>query len=634
MNTRNNFFQNIRSLFTILLGIGFFISILTLRFPYVFRPVIIQARYGFTLPMLILFSLIIFILRKEKWYNIHGLYLLTIMVYSMALAGLWASGQSERQVINGLLPDTDAAFYYFDALRLGNGFPFSFFGARRIFYPAFLGLLLSITKGNLQITLGISTFLLANAVFLSVHAAWKKFGGFAASLFFVLLFSFARLSIGKTMSEILGLTMACLSLSFFLSYSSNSKPISLFLGSTTLALGLITRAGPLGIYPLLLWGIFKKEQHRMSRLRIIIIGAISLGLVVLSFLMISALIAPDNSMPFSNFAHSLYGLANGGKGWIQIFKDHPELKNIAEPQLTHMIYSYTFETIRTEPQKLVVGLFSQYPQIFNFMGRDGFFAFFGGENMYIYVLCQILLFGLSFFAIQQLLTNDKYAEHQYLLYGLLGILIFVPLFPFVDFYRMRVYASVIPFIIILPAIGLAALYSRLNISHLSLKEDSPRFTNSVNLFTIGLLVFTLLVPSIFWVLKPSSNYLIDHNCSPDDHTLLVNINQGSYFGLLEEKVIYLDWLPYYHESQFTKYLHNFQEHTVQAFENVSAPTFITSTIDLQNGDAAILIFPDEEMANQDGPICVRGNWDEYDYSPFNARVFFVTDYEVMSQEEL
>lgn len=106
--------------------------------------------------------------------------------------------------------------------------------------------------------------------------------------------------------------------------------------------------------------------------------------------------------------------------------------------------------------------------------------------------------------------------------------------------------------------------------------------------------------------------------------MVVNINNGSYFGLLKESILYLDWLPYFHESRFIKNLHNLTYSTVKAFEKVNAPALVTSTINLQNGQAAILIFPDESFFNYKYPIQICGQWDDYKYSDNNADVFFVS----------
>ncbi len=615
----------LRTFLLILFTIGLFILILSLRIPTGFRPVIIQMRYGFTIPIPLIFILISVILSKDGWGNTATLFILIIAIFAMALAGVWASGQTEGQVISGILPDADAAFYYYDGLRYINGFQFSFFGARRIFFPAFLGILLAITENSTQITLGIITFLLGVSCFYSTLAVWKRFGSIAASLFFVLVFSFARLSVGEMMSESLGLILGCFSFYFFLTYTSQKKTRFLFWASVSLVLGLITRAGPVGIFPFLMGSIFLTKKNKKSMWKIISISLISIFSVIISFMSISSNLSPEGSIPFANFAHSLFGIANGGTGWTSIYKAHPEIEALPEPELTKTIFAYAWSAIKANPLNLVKGIFSQYPQIINFPDHKGFFSFFGGENKAIYYLVQIILFGLLFFAIYILIKKDEFKKYKFFLYGLLGILITVPLFPFSDFKEMRVYATVIPYLIIFPTIGLSAILDR---SPFAKTNRLPRENNDTLIpafITTALLIWIMILPSLVWRLVPNRDWHINNECRPGDQGMIVKVNEGSYFGLLKESDLYLDWLPYFHESRFRKNLHNLPYKTVEAFENVKAPSFITSTIDLQSGQAAILIFSDNEYLQQNNTLFICGYWNGYDYSSTNANIFFVED---------
>jgi len=610
----------------ILIAAAVFILILTLRIPQIFRPAVIQVRYGFTIPIPVIFILLLLILSKDQWIN-HSIFLIfSSAIFAMALAGVWASGQTEGQVISGLLPDTDAAFYYFDALRYTHGIQFSFFGARRIFFPAFLGILLELSKGNLQITLGIITFLMAISCFYATTAVWKRFGSAAASLFFILIFSFARLSIGELMSKSLGLILGCFGLYFTLLFLEKEKTYYLYLASFSLVLGLITRAGPVGLFPFLMLGIYLVKKTRLSFKKILLPFCISIFTVLLSFLCISHYLSPKGSIPFANFAHSLYGIANGGNGWTAIYFDHPEIEAIAEPEFTKTILRYSLDAIRTNPHNLLKGIMIQYPQIFNFPDRKGFFCFFGGENQSVYIVAQILIFALCFYGIYAIFKKRNLKEDKCFLYGLLGILLTVPLFPFSDFKEMRVYAAAIPFIAIFPTIGLSALaenrflkkFNRYNISDTE-KTHLPEY------LTIILLICIMVLPLLIWNWTPARALDTNQDCQPGKQELVVQVNKDSYLGLLRESDLYLDWLPYFHESRFKTNLHNLPYETVIAFSNVTAPTFITSTIDLKSGLPAILIFQNEEDLLRDNILLVCGTWEKYDYSSKNANLFFVEE---------
>ncbi|NMC45437.1 MAG: hypothetical protein GYA52_01260 [Chloroflexi bacterium] len=622
MLTTPNAKRNWQNLILLVASTAIFFLILHLRIPTIFRPMIIQMRYGFTIPIPLLFILMTVILLKQHWANSAGAFLLIVSAFAMALAGLWASGQTEGQVISGILPDSDAALYYFDGLRYINGFQFSFFGARRIFFSAFLGLLLNFTNNNIQLTLAILTLLVAIACYFATCSVRDHFGTIPASLFFVLLFSFARLSVGKLMSENLGIILGCFSLTFFMQYLSKKNTFTLLLASISLVLGLITRAGPVALYPFLMLGIFLLEKGKKSFLKILVISLVAVGIVILSFTVLSTLLSPQGSIPFANFAHSFYGLANGGTGWASIYADHPEVESMVEPARTEAIFSFAIQTIRQNPQKLLSGIAAQYPQIINFPDHKGFFSFFGGENEFVFYIAQSIVFALFFYSIYVLIKKEHYKPYRFFLYGLIGVLITVPLLPFSDFKEMRVYAAAIPFIIIFPTIAISSLLEDLRFRKPDKQATDifpPIFPYILNILII---CSTLLFPYFVWKSSPVRTYQTDQKCQQGTG-LVVNVNKSSSLTLLAESELYLDWLPFYHESRFRQNLHNLQYEVVQAFENVRAPDAITSTIDLNSGKAVILIFPHYQDIRDDSTLLVCGYWDDFDFSSHNARLFFV-----------
>lgn len=605
-----------------------FFLILKLRLPIIFRPVIIQLRFGSTLPIPVLFILMAIILsRRKTWIHNAGAFIFVTAVFAMALAGMWASGQTEGQVISGILPDTDAAFYYYDGLRFINGFSFSYFGARRIFFPAFLGVLLKITSNNIQVCLALLTFLVAVSCYYATKAVWHHLGTVPASLFFVLLFAFARLSVGKLMSENLGLVFGCFSFYFFMVYLEQKNKRLLWLASLLLVLGLVTRAGPIFIFPMIMVGVFLSDKSKKNFWQIFLISLLAVGVVIAAFVLLSSLVSPEDSIPFANFAHSLYGLATGGRGWGAIQIDHPEVFDLQEPELTKAIFDYSIQAIKDNPGNLIKGALLQYPQIINFPDRKGFFSFFRSENLLVYYLGQVALFVLFFYAIYSEMKNSSYKKYRMFFYALIGILLSVPLLPFNDFKEMRVYAAAIPYILIFPCMGLAALLEKLLNSKLrSIKTASINSTIPVAL-SILLMACTLLGPIFVWKLTAKNRPPTTIECAKGEDAIVAFIAEGSSFSLLKESDLYLDWLPYFHESRFRKNLHNLQDKIVMAFEDVHAPSLLTSTINLQNGDAVMLVFPNEEQARFNETQYLCGVWDDYDYSTYNANLFFVRSHE-------
>ncbi len=86
-----------------------------------------------------------------------------------------------------------------------------------------------------------------------------------------------------------------------------------------------------------------------------------MSIVVLSFVCLSNLLSPEGSIPFANFAHSFYGIANGGSGWTSIYNDHPEVESMQEPARTNAIFSYAIQAIKLNPQNLYQDIVASIP---------------------------------------------------------------------------------------------------------------------------------------------------------------------------------------------------------------------------------------------------------------------------------
>ncbi len=158
--------------------------------------------------------------------------------------------------------------------------------------------------------------------------------------------------------------------------------------------------------------------------------------------------------PFSNFAHTFYGLAQGGKGWTQIYKDHPDILSFNESEISRRIYEYSLAAIRANPLNLISGLIGQYGVFFNFINSNlSVFSFVYGENAIIYSLTQVFLYLLAALGLYHAIRYRKHPFYRLLLLGLAGTMLSVP-FITADASYMRAYAASIGFLVILPVLGL------------------------------------------------------------------------------------------------------------------------------------------------------------------------------------
>src|SRR5687768_11721220 len=128
----------VQETFLILLAVSVFAVILLNRSPNVLRPISLYSRTGFNVALGLFFLLLYITFRLRGPIGRLLSLTSTLALFAFALAGLWAIGQTQSIVLNGIVPLFDASGYYTDALRLVAGQDVSDFSARR---PLFAGLL-------------------------------------------------------------------------------------------------------------------------------------------------------------------------------------------------------------------------------------------------------------------------------------------------------------------------------------------------------------------------------------------------------------------------------------------------------------------------------------------------------------
>lgn len=155
---RNSFFQN--SL-TLSVAILVYSLILVTRSSGILRSTSMVIRSGFALTILIVVVLIYLSFRIPGWIGRLLSLTITLTIFSLALAGLWASVNTEAGLLNGVIPMYDFATYYTDAVRLLTGDVFSITSSRRPLFSAFFAVLLKVSGHNLMVAHGLMTLIVA-----------------------------------------------------------------------------------------------------------------------------------------------------------------------------------------------------------------------------------------------------------------------------------------------------------------------------------------------------------------------------------------------------------------------------------------------------------------------------------------
>lgn len=611
----------VQSLLIFTIGVACFFFILVNRQPIPLRPMALQVRYGFTFfvsAAILIFSLIFRI--NSFWGRLLS-FTAILSLFALGLSGLWASSQTERQVIGGLLPSVDAGEYYYNALRLLNGSNFFDFGSRRPIFPSFFTTLLWISNKDMQLAIGMMVLIVAICTYLAFSSIRKHFHPSVSAIFLILVYLFYRRFSGVIMSENLGFALGLLSFSLLMDGLLEQKPKLAYFSVFLTSYALNVRAGAFFIIPLLLLGLFCVNGKKLQVKRISFLIGLALTGFLFSFFLFKVL-GSATGIPFSNFAHTLYGLAQGGKGWAQIYFDHPEIFSYGEAELSARIYQLAFSTIKTNPWNLIAGLLKQYGDFFNFADSNlSVFSYVTGENIVVYFLVQIFLYLLSAIGICHAYRHRDNSFLYILLFILCGIMLSVP-FITSDASRMRAYAPSIAFIIIFPVIGLSALINKTlfapnTFSQFSIANLHP----AVSLVLATVILFSVLafIPR-FAVPAKAFN---EQSCPLGQENIIVNLAPGTYLKIHPESEVFLDWVPNIHELKFkTAYISYSPDVLRDEIKQLPSSAVIFSTINLLNNIDLFLVIDDNNMFDKFGTFSICGNWGVSTSLQSTSRYFF------------
>jgi len=255
----------IQEAFRIILSVSVFAFILLNRSPNLLRPISLDARTGFNLTLLLFFLLLYLIFRLRGWVGRTLSFTLTLALFALALAGLWAIGQTQSTVLNGIVPLYDASDYHADAFRLLAGQDLSDFSARRPLFAGFLSGLLWLTGQNLMATLGLLTLITAVSAYIAAQEILITHGPEVAVFVLIILFLFYRHHSGTVMSENLGVPLGTLGFVLMWRGTAQKKNTLFWLGLFVTTLALNARAGAFFILPLLLiWGVGYLEKKAIG----------------------------------------------------------------------------------------------------------------------------------------------------------------------------------------------------------------------------------------------------------------------------------------------------------------------------------------------------------------------------------
>lgn len=592
----------------------------------IFRQLYIQVRYGFSITVILLSLTVFIILRMKNQYKDILLFTAILIFSSFALAGVWASGKSEPTMISGMIPIVDGENYYTDSLRWINGGSFSSYSAKRPIFTAFLTTLAKVTGQNIQYMQVLIMFLMAVSCYFSLKEIRKIINPFASTLFFVLVFLYSRQYIGCFLSETIGLILGLSGFALLFRQKDNPSHWSFYLSIFLITLALNARAGTFLILPfILLWFLKTQKNHKDKWRKIILAGCcVIFAFLINSFFM--KYFGEGKNLLFSNFAYILYGLARGGAGWSQIMTDHPELFTLDAFELTKEIWLLTRQLIIQHPHDFISGLLKQYIFMFDIsQTMKSVFSFANSESSTISNFVQYSLYILSLIGLFSLKKGGKnFSSLQ--IFSLIGFLLSVPFVPIQDTFYMRAYAATMPFIFLVPCLGIGFVTRKTAFNSNQNEDNNYGFY----FFIISILIITLFIPLIIHGDNPFSNTK-NIECEKEQNHIVFSVDKNSSIRIFPENRYIVNRAPNFNKSRFYQNIriYSFSDF-VDPLSEFDPPFELRVGINLTNYEDIYVVFQGENFIDNYGIYELCAKKIQYSDSPWMrelAKLYIVQNYQ-------
>lgn len=342
---------------------------------------------------------------------------LGIMLFALPLVEAWRNATSTYYHLSGLLPWTDASNYYFGGLHLLATGEYDYWNMRRPANAALMAARLFLAGGDLKLAIALNALIAGLATLVAAREMTRTCGLAAGVFFFAVVYLVGLPYLPTTMSEVNGLTLGAVALAACWRAAADRSLLAFTVGLTVLTLALNARAGPFFVLPAMLaWAaIFLAPDRRWIALGA---GAAAIGVGFLLPQIFLWLWGDGSNVAHANFAQTLYGMAQGGKGWNQIRIDHPDLfgSGVSEGARAITTYRLALAAIAERPDVFIAHYFDQI------RGIQGLLATrFPEEQAFTRVFVSKLGNGASAVGLLWMIVNIRQPAPTILLLSLAGI---------------------------------------------------------------------------------------------------------------------------------------------------------------------------------------------------------------------
>ena len=619
----------VEAIFRLTIAFSVFALILLNRSPNLLRPISMSLRTSLGLSMAAAVVLLYVTFRLPGWIGRLLALTLTLSLFALPLAGLWASGQTQTTVINGLIPLYDAYDYYTDALRLLAGHDFSVFSARRPLFPGLFSVVLALTGRNLMTSLAVFAAITGLACYLAAREIQRTHGAEAAVFILVILFLFYRAHEGVAMSENLGVPLGALGFALIWRGTADRNRWLVLAGMFAITLALNARAGAFFVLPLLvLWAswFFRENNARFSwKFAFLSCAAIVIGFVF-NLLLVRLLAAPSG-VPFANFSYTLYGVASGGYTWSYIFMAHPEVLALQEPAQSQRIYQLAFDLIRQHPELFMRGALHAWETLFS-NSWYSLYSYVTGDSEVVNLIVHYALYALGILGIYKWFRNRSDPFNSLMMAAAAGVFLSVPFLPPTDSYRVRPYAVTIIIFGLVPAMGLVFLLERFGRRFFFHPLDQLQGREWSAGFTVSLILVTLVGPLLVKGFGSHPDLPVA-SCGTGQDSIVIRFDPGTSINIFRENQNFLDWMPNFHLSLLRGNSHSLVDtHLVNWLEQLTPPYTLFYTLDYRTYRKALVTTDPSLLPRPGSNLELCGKW-ETDANLTSYDIFYADQVKVL-----
>lgn len=597
--------KHIRAIFYLLVSISLFWVITINRSPNFLRSFSTRLRTGYTTIVLVLFVVLYLVIRIRGWVGSLLSISLITAIFALALAGAWVAGTTESGLLSGVIPMFDSANYYQDALRLLAGQPFSDFSTRRPLFAAFFSLLLWVTRYNLFTALSLLTLFVALACYLLVIEIKRSHGPVVAIFAFLIIFIYYRYHSGVIRTENLGILFGVLGTALIWRSISARQPVYFIFGVFLTSLGMIARAGAFFILPLLvIWGAFLfKDQKAKVSWGLLFEGA----LVIVAAFLVNGLILKSfgakEGIPFGNFSYSLYGLVSGGHSWADVLDLYPDADQ-------REIYRLSFDLILRQPGLFVKGVFYNYSMFFS-NTIYGLFSYMSGDGGFSSTISYWVLLSLSTLGIWNWFRNQDDPYLGFVMTSVIGLLLSVPFLPPTDAFRLRVYATSINVLALLPSMGVYLVLKNLRLERIQPKDTAQINNNALIIYSAFVSIIVVGGPLLIKGADSLSGLTLSA-CETNSTSVIVRYEPSAAVHFVSQTTRLLDWAPNFHIGSLRNHVHDFPNfHFMDwALANIDPGTTLFYALDYRTYQGALILVDSKLLPASSALFELCGIWED------------------------